>query len=343
MTAEGEAGRGSRPRLGAIILSGGRATRMGGAAKTSLEVAGTSLLQRTTDAALAACDGLVVIVGDAGATTRAASSGAEAGAAERAAAERVVAVREDPPGGGPVAAIAAAIGDVDADRLLLLAGDLVDGARAVQVLIEAGADARGSGDDPAAGGDGIVLVDGAGREQWLCSLVRTDALRGAAVGIRSPSGERLSALLSPLRLVRVPDGAGVSADVDTWQDLSRARSRAGSRVGASEASGVQMSDRTLPPEALDEWSSVLRDRFGLDAEAVPIALILDLARDVAHDVARPAAPLSAFIAGLVAGRAGGGVEATSDTVAEVVSLARAWAEGREADAGGAARGGGGGV
>ena len=63
-----------------------------------------------------------------------------------------------------------------------------------------------------------------------------------------------------------------------------------------------MNDRTLPPEALDEWSSVLRDRFGLDAEQVPIALVLDLARDVAHDVARPAAPLSAFVAGLVAGR-----------------------------------------
>ena len=75
-----------------------------------------------------------------------------------------------------------------------------------------------------------------------------------------------------------------------------------------------MNDRTLPPEALDEWSSVLRDRFGLDAEQVPIALVLDLARDVAHDVARPAAPLSAFVA--------------------VVALAGAWAEGRAPHSGG---------
>ena len=95
-----------------------------------------------------------------------------------------------------------------------------------------------------------------------------------------------------------------------------------------------MNDRTLPPEALDEWSSVLRDRFGLDAEQVPIALVLDLARDVAHDVARPAAPLSAFVAGLVAGRAGGSPEDTAAALAEGVALAGAWAEGRAPHSGG---------
>ena len=57
-----------------------------------------------------------------------------------------------------------------------------------------------------------------------------------------------------------------------------------------------MSDapRTLPPEALDEWALALRERFGLAADDVPVALILDLARDVANGVARPAAPFSAF-------------------------------------------------
>ena len=55
-----------------------------------------------------------------------------------------------------------------------------------------------------------------------------------------------------------------------------------------------MSDRTLPPEALDAWASALRTRFGLDGEDLPVGLILDLARDVANGVARPAAPFSAF-------------------------------------------------
>lgn len=84
--------------------------------------------------------------------------------------------------------------------------------------------------------------------------------------------------------------------------------------------------RTLPPEALDEWAAALRERFGLAADDVPIALILDLARDVANDVARPAAPFSAFVAGLVAGRAGGTPEQVRDTVAAVVELAGTWPE-----------------
>ncbi|MGQ3201232.1 DUF6457 domain-containing protein, partial [Microbacterium aurantiacum] len=52
-----------------------------------------------------------------------------------------------------------------------------------------------------------------------------------------------------------------------------------------------MTERTLPPEALDAWATILRDHFGLVPDDIPIALVLDLARDVAHDVARPAAPL----------------------------------------------------
>lgn len=82
--------------------------------------------------------------------------------------------------------------------------------------------------------------------------------------------------------------------------------------------------RTLPPEALDEWAAALRKRFGLDAEALPIALILDLARDVANGVARPAAPFSAFAAGLVAGRAGGSPDDIADAVTAVTALALEW-------------------
>ena len=59
-----------------------------------------------------------------------------------------------------------------------------------------------------------------------------------------------------------------------------------------------MSERTLPPEALDEWAAALRERFNLGAEDLPISLILDLARDVAVGVARPAAPFSAFVSQL---------------------------------------------
>lgn len=335
-------GTGSRPRIGAIILSGGRARRMGGVGKTALDLAGATLLSRTAAAARAACDGAVVIVGappeGQGTGAQITEAGPIAGSTRLGAARAgvdtpyilrsapssasgVVVMREEPPGGGPVAAIVAAIGRVDADEVLLLAGDLAEGDRAVAALLAARP-------DDAAGADGVVLVDEAGRRQWLCARMRTQALADAAARLTEPRGARMSDLFADLRCHDLLDVTGVTADVDTWQDLSRARSR---------ESGARMNDRTLPPEALDEWASVLRDRFGLDAEQVPIALVLDLARDVAHDVARPAAPLSAFIAGLVAGRAGGSAEDTAATVAEVVALARAWAEGR------APRSGGGGV
>ena len=84
-----------------------------------------------------------------------------------------------------------------------------------------------------------------------------------------------------------------------------------------------MSDR-LPPEALDAWAEALRELFGLDADDIPIPLILDLARDVAVGVARPAAPLSAFVAGLAAGRAGGSPEQVRKAVSEITSLAEGW-------------------
>lgn len=80
-------------------------------------------------------------------------------------------------------------------------------------------------------------------------------------------------------------------------------------------------NRTLPPEALDEWARVLRERFDLAEEDLPIALILDLARDVANGVARPAAPFSAFVAGLVAGRAGGTPEDVRNAIAAITELA----------------------
>ncbi|KJL34716.1 DUF6457 domain-containing protein [Microbacterium azadirachtae] len=82
-------------------------------------------------------------------------------------------------------------------------------------------------------------------------------------------------------------------------------------------------DRTLPPEALDDWAAELRERFDLAEEDVPIALILDLARDVANGVARPAAPFSAFVAGLVAGRAGGSPDDVRAAVSAISQLALA--------------------
>lgn len=90
---------------------------------------------------------------------------------------------------------------------------------------------------------------------------------------------------------------------------------------------TEKTNRQLPPEALDEWALALRQRFGLTADDLPVALILDLARDVANGVARPAAPFSAFVAGLVAGRAGGSPADIDAAVAAVAELANGWQRG----------------
>ena len=88
----------------ALVLSGGRAVRMG-AAKPSLEVGGVPLLARVT-AALTSVDTVVVV----GTTV----PGARAD----------VVCREEPPGAGPVAAVATGMRHVRAPVVLLLGADL---------------------------------------------------------------------------------------------------------------------------------------------------------------------------------------------------------------------------
>ncbi|MEU3569652.1 NTP transferase domain-containing protein, partial [Kitasatospora sp. NPDC036755] len=123
-----------------IVPAGGAARRLGGADKPGLTVRGTTLLDRV----LAACAGArtAVVVGPPRPTARAG----------------VHWTREQPPGGGPVAAVAAGLDLVTAQTVLLLAADLpfLDRRtveRLVTALDRAGADA-----------DAAVLVDAGGRD-----------------------------------------------------------------------------------------------------------------------------------------------------------------------------------
>jgi len=298
--------------IAAIVLAGGRASRLGGAAKPLLEVAGRSLLDAALDAARAAGCAPILAVGPE------AETGTD-----------VVWLREEPPFGGPAAALAAALPHVGgAELVLVLASDLPQAGEAVPLLLDAlgNEEARGAAappDDAATARtiDGAVLVDGAGREQWLTAVYRAGALRAAVDGVETRDAP-LRELVGGLRLIRVPDPGGLADDVDTWEDLERARRRARKEPDMAD------SPRHLPPEALDAWAAALRERFGLEPEQLPISLILDLAGDVARGVARPAAPFSAFVAGLVAGREGSTPAEIEEAVQAVVELARGW-EGAE--------------
>jgi molybdopterin-guanine dinucleotide biosynthesis protein A len=185
----------------AVVLAGGRAARLGGQPKPQLQVGGRSMLSTV----LAALDGASprVVVGP--------PQPVPAG---------VLLVREEPPGGGPVPALAAGLGEVgDAEVVAVLAADLPFVTTALLASL------RGR-----LTGDGVLVVDDTGRDQLLLGVWRTSALRTALSGARPHAP--LRTVLSPLavRRYRPPGTPGVPppwTDCDTPAELARARAAAG--------------------------------------------------------------------------------------------------------------------
>ncbi|KRV47381.1 hypothetical protein AQ490_07935 [Wenjunlia vitaminophila] len=224
----------------AIILAGGQARRLGGVDKPGLRVGGSSLLERV----LGACAGaarLIVV-------------GPPRPVAEPHTAASVRWTRENPPGGGPLPALAAGLELVTADLVLLLAADLpfMNAGTVRRLLAEAvstdtftpgdtsapaGAPAGAPADVPggASGGadtpDGAVLVDADGHDQPLAAAYRTESLRAGLDRLTAEhgtlAGVALRRLVSPLTLRRVADREGTSFDCDTWDDVTAVRARMG--------------------------------------------------------------------------------------------------------------------
>ncbi|MFJ6065658.1 NTP transferase domain-containing protein [Streptomyces tendae] len=280
----------------AVVLAGGAARRLGGVDKPGLRVGGRALLDRV----LAACAG-------AGATVVVAEP--------RTTARPVTWAREDPPGGGPLAALAAGLRHTAAEHVLVVSADLPFLAPETVARLLA---SLAAGD-----ADGALLTDADGRDQPLVAAYRAPVLRrelaalardrAARGGEPDLTGLPLRRLTGALRLTRVPD-AVASFDCDTWDDLATARAR------IREHGHV-----------LDEWISAAKDELGIDLD-VDTKVLLDLARDAAHGVARPAAPLTTFLVGYAAGRAQGGPEVVAETARKAAALALRWAE-EAADAG----------
>lgn len=204
----------------AIILAGGRSSRLGGVPKSGLIYDGATLLERSLSAAGAA--GTTVVVGP--------DPGNLPGG--------VLTCRENPPFAGPAAAIAAGLAALAADHAsrhesaapapltLVLACDMPRSADAVRALAEslappvAVAPEREQERD---GADGVMAVSADGRKQPLAGFYGTAALQRCVVdAARRGSLENASvfALLARLdvREVRVPPGS--TDDVDTWDDAS---------------------------------------------------------------------------------------------------------------------------
>jgi len=197
------------PPLAAIVLAGGRASRLGGADKPGLVVGGRTLLATAVGAATGAGAGHVVVVGPA-------RTGLAAGARATGSSCRVVFVREHPPGTGPVAALRRGLAGIGAPVVAVLAADMPFlRSRHLVALLQAMKPAQ----------RGAILLDDTGAAQWLAGCWQASALRGQLAGY---AGDSLRGLLDPLRPTRLsyPLAAGEPPpwlDCDTASDLSRAR------------------------------------------------------------------------------------------------------------------------
>ncbi|MFH8936292.1 NTP transferase domain-containing protein [Streptomyces griseosporeus] len=268
----------------AVVLAGGGARRLGGADKPAVRVGGRALLDRVLAACADAATTVVV-------------------AAPRPTARPVRWTREEPPGGGPLAALDAGLRHTTAERVVVLSADLPFLAAPTVRRLLAALDATGA--------DGALLTDGDGRDQPLVAAYRGPALRRGLAALTAEhtalTGLPLRRLTAGLDLTRVPDPVA-SFDCDTWDDIATARQR------IREHGHV-----------LDEWISAVKDELGIDLD-VDTKVLLDLARYAAHGVARPAAPLTTFLVGYAAARAEGGPEAVADAARKAAALARRWAE-----------------
>lgn len=205
----------------AIVLAGGAARRLGGADKPGLEIAGTTLLDHVLAAVPDA--GCVVVVGPPRPVTLPVTL-------------PVTWCREQPPGAGPLAALAAGLVHIRAGTVLVLAADLPSIGPAVPRLLAALA-----GD-----GDVAVLSDSNGRANYLAAAWRAAALRDAMATVGDPVGAPVRRLFDSAAMIRVPDPQGWGRDCDTWEELAVARreAEAAARREAELAAARRQTDRS---------------------------------------------------------------------------------------------------
>lgn len=184
----------SQSATSAIVLCGGGSRRMGGVDKTRSLLGVTTVLDHLLDTMPSCWD--IVCVGEERPTNRAVSWR-----------------RESPPGGGPVAGIAAGLVAVVSSVCAVVGGDMPFAAAALPTLVDAL--------NAQPGLDAVLAADPDGRTQPLLAAYRTEALRAALP--REPGGARLMAVVDSLVTGTVACEAQVILDVDTPEALERAR------------------------------------------------------------------------------------------------------------------------
>ena|SRR5690349_3753106 len=175
----------------AVVLSGGRARRLGGAPKHEVRVGGRTLLDRTLEAVAAASEVIVVGEGNAG--------------------PGALVIREEPAFAGPAAAIGAALRHVRSPQVAVVACDHPFVAEAIDALMAEKWD----------GADGVIAVDSTGRRQNLLFTASRTALQSAIARRTSLIDVAAHELLADLDLREVTVSARSLLDVDTWDDHAK--------------------------------------------------------------------------------------------------------------------------
>lgn len=164
----------------AIVLAGGRASRLGGIDKTALVFHGRTLLERSISAVTGATSSAVV-------------------------------VDESPRFGGPAAATIAGLDSLSRPRArwtAVIAADLPHIEKALPMLLAALDTAPFTG--------GVIAVDDDGRRQPLLAIYRTSALALAGEELRgSLANLGMLRLIAPIHLTEVPLPSALCADIDT--------------------------------------------------------------------------------------------------------------------------------
>ena len=213
----------------AVVLAGGRGTRLGGADKPGLVVGRQTLLGSVVSAVISAGAARVVVVGPERPAGLTPGTGGGRAGGPGGGGTQVRYAQEDPPGRGPAAALRRGLAEVSAPAVVLAAADLpfLRPAHVTRLLASLAGQAA----------PGVVPLDASGRPQWLASCWYPATLRGALDGY---AGSSLRGLLGPLDPLLLPDETPAGEpppwlDCDTAEDLRKARDWAARMQSEQEA------------------------------------------------------------------------------------------------------------
>ena len=191
-----------------IILTGGSSTRFG-SDKSKIDFAGLPLVEQVL--AYFPVETRFIVVGPSFPSTK----------------YDLRFTQEDPPGGGPVAALAAGLQMVESEYVALVATDMPFAGKAIAQLFQYLPLTK----------DALIPIDSKRKPQPLCAIYRVTSLQRALSGMAALSGKSMRSLISLLEVSEIDLGGSFASsllDIDTPADLQSALRLVNSPESAEE-------------------------------------------------------------------------------------------------------------